>query len=56
MHQNGESTIASPHDRIQQGDEIMVLPKVKTRRIEIARGISQIIYQMAVAARVIVRL
>lgn len=56
MHQNGESTIASPHDRIQQGDEIMVLPKVKTRRVEIARGISQIIYQMAVAASVIVRL
>ena len=56
MHQNGESRVVNSAYRIQQGDEIMVLPKVKTRRVEIARGISQIIYQMAVAASVIIRL
>lgn len=56
VHQNGESQVAGLSDYVRQGDEIMVLPKVKTRRVEIARGISQIIYQMAVAASVIVRL
>lgn len=35
------------------GDEIMVLPKIEAKTIEITRGITQIIYQMAVAARVI---
>lgn len=56
MHQNGESSVVNTAYRIQEGDEIMVLPKVKTRRIEIARGLSQIIYQLAVATGVIVRL
>lgn len=56
MHQNGESRVVDSSHRLQAGDEIMVLPKVKTRRIEVARGISQLIYQMAVAASVLVRL
>lgn len=56
MHQNGESSVVNTAYYIQQGDEIMVLPKVKTRRVEIARGIAQVIYQLAVATGVIVRL
>jgi hypothetical protein len=56
MHQNGESSVVNTAYRIQEGDEIMVLPKVKTRRVEIARGLSQIIYQLAVATGVIVGL
>ncbi len=35
------------------GDEIMVLPKVDSKNIEVTRGISQIIYQLAVAAKVV---
>jgi protein involved in polysaccharide export with SLBB domain len=34
------------------GDEILVLPKVGTRNIEVARGITQILYQIAIAAKV----
>ena len=30
----------------------MVLPKIETKSIEITRGITQIIYQIAVAARI----
>ncbi len=56
VHQNGESNVVNTAYRIQAGDEIMVLPKVKTRRVEIARGLSQIIYQIAVATGVIVGL
>ncbi len=41
---------------IKQGDEILVLPKVQTKSIEVTRGISQIIYQIAIAAKVILDL
>jgi hypothetical protein len=34
----------------------MVLPKIDTKRIEITRGITQIIYQIAVAAKVLLAL
>lgn len=34
------------------GDEIMVLPEVGSRSIEVTRGITQILYQIAIAARV----
>lgn len=56
IHQNGENQVVSTAYRIQQGDQIMVLPKVKTKRVEIARGLTQIIYQMAVAAKVVLNL
>ena len=56
VHQNGENEVVNTAYRIQQGDEIMVLPKVKTKRVEITRGVSQIIYQLAVAAKVILDL
>ena len=38
--------------RPQPGDEILVLPKVGAKNVEIARGISQILFQIAVVARV----
>ena len=34
------------------GDEIMVLPEIGSRSIEVTRGITQILYQIAIAARV----
>lgn len=39
--------------RIVPGDEILVLPKVQSKSIEVTRGITQILYQMAIAARVV---
>ncbi|GAF56301.1 capsular polysaccharide export system periplasmic protein KpsD [Psychrobacter sp. JCM 18901] len=56
IHQNGASQVVNTAYRIQQGDEIMVLPKVKTKRVEIARGLSQIVYQLAIAAKVVLDL
>ena len=35
------------------GDEIMVLPKIETKNIEVTRGITQIVYQIAVAAKIL---
>ncbi len=52
LHQNG-SFSESDDAELQPGDEIMVLPKVDTKNIEVTRGISQIIYQIAVAAKIV---
>lgn len=41
---------------LQPGDEVMVLPKIETKNVEITRGITQIVYQIAVAAKVLLGL
>jgi protein involved in polysaccharide export with SLBB domain len=51
MRQDG-SVVQASEARLQPGDEIMALPKVQSKSIEIARGITQIVYQVAVAARI----
>jgi hypothetical protein len=40
----------------EPGDEVLVLPRVGSRNVEIARGISQILYQLAIAAKVVIDL
>jgi protein involved in polysaccharide export with SLBB domain len=52
IHQNGKAELVSKRSKIQQGDEILVLPKVQTKGIELVRGISQILYQIAVVAKI----
>lgn len=44
---------AAPAAEVRPGDEIMVLPKIETKSIEATRGITQIVYQIAVAAKVL---
>jgi protein involved in polysaccharide export with SLBB domain len=39
--------------QLQPGDEIMVLPKIETKNVEVTRGITQIVYQIAVAAKIL---
>jgi protein involved in polysaccharide export with SLBB domain len=41
---------------LQPGDELMVLPRIETKRIEVTRGITQILYQIAVSAKVLLGL
>lgn len=36
----------------EPGDELMVLPRAETKRVEVARGITQVLYQIAVVAKV----
>ncbi len=40
----------------EPGDEILVLPRVASKNVEITRGITQILYQLAIAARVVIDL
>jgi protein involved in polysaccharide export with SLBB domain len=51
VRQDG-SVVAADRAEMRPGDEIMVLPKIETKNVEVARGITQIIYQTAVAARI----
>lgn len=46
----------NPRARPQPGDEILVLARVGTRNIEVTRGITQILYQLAISARVVLDL
>lgn len=52
LHQDG-SVAEATGGALRPGDEIMVLPKIEAKNVEIARGITQIIYQIAVAAKVV---
>ncbi|QER41312.1 polysialic acid transporter [Thermodesulfobacterium sp. TA1] len=52
LHQNGKFE-EGEKAKIEPGDEIFVLPKIEAKRIEIVRGITQILYQIAVSARVL---
>ena len=52
VHQNGESELVKSSYQLVQGDEIMVLPKVSSKGVEVARGLTQILYQIAIAAKV----
>ena len=44
--------VESGRARPNPGDEILVLPKIGVRSMEVARGISQILFQIAVVAQV----
>jgi protein involved in polysaccharide export with SLBB domain len=56
MSQNGKTELVSKRTKIKQGDEILVLPKVQTKGVELTRGITQILYQIAVAAKIALNL
>lgn len=44
----------APHGAVPEpGDEIMVLPVIETKYIEVASGITSILYQLAVSAKVL---
>jgi protein involved in polysaccharide export with SLBB domain len=40
-----------PEVALAAGDEIMVLPKIETKSVEVARGLTQILFQIAVVAK-----
>jgi protein involved in polysaccharide export with SLBB domain len=51
LRQDG-TVVESKRARPEPGDEILVLPTVGAKNMEVARGISQILFQIAVVARV----
>ena len=55
VRQNG-AVVDADRARLRPGDEILVMPKVPTRNLELATSITQILYQIAVATKVAVDL
>jgi protein involved in polysaccharide export with SLBB domain len=55
LRTNG-SLVSGDNNKPLPGDEILVMPRVETKYIEVARGITSILYQMAVAAGVLASL
>jgi len=55
VHANGEVS-SGENPAVRAGDEIIVLPKVPVKNLQIASTIVDILYKIAVAASVAVRL
>lgn len=51
VHQDG-SVSSALDTTLRPGDEVLVLPRIDTKNIEVTRGITQIVYQLAIAAKV----
>jgi protein involved in polysaccharide export with SLBB domain len=52
IKRNGTVVEAQAKTRLAPGEELMVLPKADTKSIEVTRGITQILYQIAVVAKI----
>ena len=52
VHQDG-SVAESENTIVRAGDEIMVLPKITTKSIEITRAITTILFQIAYTAKIL---
>jgi protein involved in polysaccharide export with SLBB domain len=52
LRQNGLATLAKDDSPVAPGDEIMVLPKIESKNIEVTRSLTQILYQIAFTAGV----
>lgn len=52
IHQNGATVLTDGAADVEAGDEIMVLPRVETKNYEVARALAQILFQIAVTAKV----
>lgn len=48
-----DGSIAQSSAKPGPGDEIIVFPKVETKWVEVARGITSILYQLAISAKVL---
>lgn len=55
-HRDGSFEEGTPNARLRAGDEVLVLPKVDVKSRQIFKDMTQIIYQIAVAAKVVLGL
>ena len=63
LHQNGAFTVAKKHGwgrhltaKVQPGDEVLVLPRIDLKKLQITKDFTQVLYQIAVAAGVVLAL
>ena len=53
IHASAAVTMASPASRVHPGDELMVMPRIDKKTLQNAADVVQVIYQVAVAAAVV---
>lgn len=53
IHANAEVAIGGPNTPILPGDEILVPPEIDTKALQNAADLTQVIYQIAVSAAVV---
>jgi protein involved in polysaccharide export with SLBB domain len=51
IKQNGATMLAGDSS-VSAGDEIMVLPRIETKSFEVARALTQILFQIAFIAKI----
>lgn len=56
IRRNGAVVEAEPGQQPEAGEELMVLQKADSKNVEVARGIMQVLYQIAVSAKVVLGL
>jgi len=56
LKKKNNAVAEAPATRLRAGDEILVLPKVDVKSRQIFKDMTQIIYQIAVAAKVVLGL
>jgi protein involved in polysaccharide export with SLBB domain len=54
-HRDGSYDQASRGNRLREGDEVLVLPKVDVKERQLWKEMIQIVYQIAVSARIVTR-
>lgn len=55
-HRDGSFSDGKKDDAVRAGDEIMVLPKVDFKTRQFAKDVFQILYQVAISAKVVLGL
>ena len=55
-HRDGSFDEGNPGVALRAGDEVMVLPKVDVKSRQVFKDLTQIVYQIAIAARVVIGL
>ena len=56
VHKRFGGVVAAEDVTLRPGDEILVMPEVPTKNLQLATSLTQILYQIAVATKVAVDL
>jgi protein involved in polysaccharide export with SLBB domain len=56
LSRDGSYQMAGKREKLEKGDEVLVLPQVDTKYLQFGKDIMQVLYQIAVSAAVVLRL
>jgi protein involved in polysaccharide export with SLBB domain len=56
LSRDGSYQMAGKREKLEKGDEVLVLPQVDTKYLQFGKDIMQVLYQIAVSAAVVLRI